>query len=338
MKIDQDFVKRHGTGQHDALGIQALGTVNRPALIHHQLHHVANLFAHADQEHFDDRLFDRINFGRVRHKNWVIDILQGAIIHAHAVDHTRIGGDNVAFVFTAQALLHNFHVQQTQKPAAEAEAQRHARLGLILERTVVERQFLHRVLQFFVVVGIDRIEPREYHGMHGLEPRHEVRRRCASTGNGITHQNFRGVLDVGHQIAHLPRLQGLHRQRLGIKNTDFLDFVVLARAHQPNTVAAANRPIKHPHINHPATEGIVFGIKHQPAHLARMLRYRRGDPLHQRLEHLRYARTGLGTDAHAFLTRDRKNIFDLLLHGLHIRRHHVGFVQNRDDFDMVAGG
>jgi hypothetical protein len=88
---------------------------------------------------------------RIRQENRVVDLLDRAVVHAHAVDHARIGRDDVAVVFAAQPLLHDLHVQQAQETAAEAEAQRHARLGLVLERAVVQRQLLQRIFQLFVV-------------------------------------------------------------------------------------------------------------------------------------------------------------------------------------------
>jgi hypothetical protein len=51
----------------------------------------------------------------------------------------RRGGDEVEVELALQPLLDDLEMQQAEEPAAEAEAQRRAGLGLEMERGVVER-------------------------------------------------------------------------------------------------------------------------------------------------------------------------------------------------------
>jgi hypothetical protein len=51
-------------------------------------------------------------------------------------------------------------VQQPEEAAAEAEAERRRRLGLVLQRRVVELQLLQRVAQQLVLLRVRRIDAR----------------------------------------------------------------------------------------------------------------------------------------------------------------------------------
>ena len=57
-----------------------------------------------------------------------------AIGFDHLVDDRRIGRDDVHVILTPQPLEDDFHVKQSEKPAAEAETEGHAAFGLEDER------------------------------------------------------------------------------------------------------------------------------------------------------------------------------------------------------------
>jgi hypothetical protein len=50
-----------------------------------------------------------------------------------AVEHARCGRDQIHVVLALEPFLHDLHVQQAQKAAAEAKSQCSRRLGLIEE-------------------------------------------------------------------------------------------------------------------------------------------------------------------------------------------------------------
>src|ERR1019366_8561631 len=77
----------------------------------------------------------------------------------------RRRSNQVEVVLALQSLLNNFHVQQTQKPAAEAEAQRHRTFRLKEKRRVVELQLLERLAQLRVFVRVHRVEAGKHHGL-----------------------------------------------------------------------------------------------------------------------------------------------------------------------------
>ena len=57
-----------------------------------------------------------------------------AVAQLHLVDDAGRGGDQVLVELALQPLLHDLHVQQAEEAAAEAEAQRLADLGLVVQR------------------------------------------------------------------------------------------------------------------------------------------------------------------------------------------------------------
>ena len=73
------------------------------------------------------------------------------------------GRDEREVVLALEALAHDLHVQQAEEAAAEAEAERARRLGLVGERRVVEPQLLERLAQVGVLVAVDRVETAEHH-------------------------------------------------------------------------------------------------------------------------------------------------------------------------------
>ena len=58
--------------------------------------------------------------------------------------------------FALQALLHNFHVEQSQKTHTKAETKRMAVFCFIYESGVVQRELCQRILQLFVLIGLNR--------------------------------------------------------------------------------------------------------------------------------------------------------------------------------------
>ena len=86
--------------------------------------------------------------------------IHSPFIGADAVGDVRRGHEQVEVELALEPLAHDLHVQQAEEAAAEAEAERLRRLGLVEERRVVQLQLLERVAQLRVVVGVGREETR----------------------------------------------------------------------------------------------------------------------------------------------------------------------------------
>ena len=79
----------------------------------------------------------------IRHIGWRIDHLVLVVGHERLELHRRYRRDDSHVKFTLQSLLHNFHMQHSQKPATETKTQGRRGLRLPNQGGVVELQFFH---------------------------------------------------------------------------------------------------------------------------------------------------------------------------------------------------
>ena len=337
VEVDEDFVERHQAREHDALGVEGFGLGEGAALVHDEFHHVADLVAHADEVDADDGFFDAVDFGGVGQEDGVVDFLEGAVAQVDAVDDAGVGGDDVAVVFAPEPLLDDFHVQEAQESAAEAEAEGDARLVLVLEGGVVEGEFFEGVFEFFVVVGVDGVEAGEDHGADGLESGKGVVGGFFRAGHGVADADFGGVLDVGHDVADLPGAEFGAGAEFGVEDADFLDFVVAPGAEQADAVAAPEGAVEDAQVDDAAAEGVVFAVEDEGAGLAGVFGLGRRDALDEGFQDVGDAGAGLGADAEVFFGGDGEDVFDLARDGVGVGGGHVGLVEDRDHADVVGG-
>ena len=131
-----------------------------------QLHHGADELLRDDDRRLDVRLLDLLE--RVGQVGRRVHLDPLAVHRPHAVGDVRRGDDQVEVELALEPLAHDLHVQQPEEAAAEAEAERLRRLGLVEQRRVVQLQLLERVAQLGVVVGVGREEPGEHHRLDVL--------------------------------------------------------------------------------------------------------------------------------------------------------------------------
>ena len=112
------------------------------------------------------------------------------------VAHGRRGDDQVEVVLALEPLLDDLAVQEAEEAAAEAEAERGARLGLVAERRVVEPELLERGLQVLVVLGVHRVEPAEHHRLHLAEAGQRPRRAAARGRDRVADPDLVEALDA----------------------------------------------------------------------------------------------------------------------------------------------
>ncbi len=104
--------------------------------------------------------------GQVRR---IIDLDMLAVGRDDFVNDAGGGGDDVHVVLAPEPFLDDLHVQQAEKAAAKAEAERDGAFRLIDERGIVQLQLADRRLQMLEVAGVDRVNAAEDHRMDFLE-------------------------------------------------------------------------------------------------------------------------------------------------------------------------
>jgi len=93
------------------------------ALFFDQLENAADVFFVGQDGREDDGLFDFFDFAGVEPARRVVDLDHGAVGFVNLVAHARGGRDEFETELAFQALLNDFHVEQAEEAAAEAEAQ-----------------------------------------------------------------------------------------------------------------------------------------------------------------------------------------------------------------------
>ena len=106
--------------------------VEAPAPLVVQLHHRADELLRDDDRRADVRLLDDLELAR--HLGRVVHLHPLADARLDAVGDVRRGDEQVEVELALEPLAHDLHVQQAEEAAAEAEAERLRRLGLVDER------------------------------------------------------------------------------------------------------------------------------------------------------------------------------------------------------------
>ena len=95
-----------------------------------------------------------------------------------------------------EPLADDLHVQQAEEPAAEAEAEGGARLGLVGHAGVVQLELLEGVAQVRELVAVDRVKAAEDHRLRVLVALERLRGRAASLGDRLADTCLADVFDA----------------------------------------------------------------------------------------------------------------------------------------------
>jgi hypothetical protein len=167
-----------------------------------------------------------------------------------------------------------------RKPAAEPEAERDRGLGLVIERGIVEAQLGERLLEVLVLLGVDRVEPREHHRLGlaeagqrfrlGVRTREHERVADARVGHR---------LDAGHDVTDLSGLEDGLGLELEAQLADLGDLVGHAVAQELHAIAGLELAVHHAHQTDDAAILVELGIEDERAEVAIRIARRRRDIL-----------------------------------------------------------
>ncbi len=179
---------------------------------------------------------DARQVGQIRGR---IDLDGLAGVEHDLVAHRRRRRDQVQAVLAFEPLLDDLRVQEAEEAAAEAEAERRARLGLVAERGVVEAQLLECRLQRVVLLGVDRVEPGEHHRLHFAETRQ--RRGSRPHARAVIVSPMRTSSSVLMPAITMPDLAGLERGNAARVRVDHVE-VVAPRARSRVAISLTRSP------------------------------------------------------------------------------------------------
>src|SRR5262249_10919938 len=152
----------------------------------HEFENAANILFVGEDGGSDDRLFDSGDLALRWPARRIVDVHDLAVSLDHVVTYARRGGDQLQTEFALHSLLDDLHVQQAEKAAAEAEAQRRRAFRLEEERGIVESKFFEGLAQRRVFVSVHSIEPGKNHGLDFLEAGQGLDGRTRVVGDSVT--------------------------------------------------------------------------------------------------------------------------------------------------------
>ena len=88
------------------------------------VHHGAHIAIRDDDHRIDIRLIHMVDCGRLRPVSRVVNQIHGLISLVDLVNHAWCGCEKAKVELSLEALLHDFHMEQTEEAAAEAKAKR----------------------------------------------------------------------------------------------------------------------------------------------------------------------------------------------------------------------
>src|SRR5690606_23830098 len=119
------------------------------------------------------------------------------------VDDGRRRGDQVEVELTRQALLHDLEMEEAEKAAAEAEAERRAGLHLEGEGGIVQAQLADGGAQILEIRRIDGKDAAEDDRLRRAEAWQRLGRRLAVVGDGVADTGVGDLADRGGEKAEL---------------------------------------------------------------------------------------------------------------------------------------
>src|SRR6266576_3964419 len=138
VEVEDDLGEREFPAELDARRVHVMHALVHAAPLLAQLHDAADVLGRRHDPRLDVRFLDVVDGRAVRHEARVLDQLHGAVRLVDVVLHVRHGADQVEVEFPLEPLAHDLHVEQPEEAAAKPEAERHRRLGLVVQRPVVE--------------------------------------------------------------------------------------------------------------------------------------------------------------------------------------------------------
>ena len=275
-----------------------------------------------------------LGFGKFR---GAIDFNDIAADAGDAVTHAGSGGDQVQPELALQAFLNDFQVQQAEKAATKAKAERHGIFRLVEESCIVQLQLAERVAQRLVLVGEHGKNSGKHHRLDGFE----TGKRGSGTrgfGDSVAHARIGHPLDVGDDEADIAGFEFFEGDRFWRERAELFHFVDFVGGHQPDLHVFGDAAFHDAHEDHRAAVDVEPGIKHQ--RLKRILRaaLRRGDAVDDGFQDIFHAEAAFCADQESIGGGNRQHIFDLLFCKIGLGRGQVNFVDDRDDGEVVRSG
>ena len=230
------------------------------------------------------------------------------------VDDAGRGGHQVQVKLPLQPLLDDLHVQQAQKPAAEAVAQRHRRLRVKGEGGVVHAQLLQRVAQVVVIRAVGGVDAAEHHRRDLAIAGQGLVGRARRVGDGVAHAGVGHVLDGGGDVAHVAGIERVAGRIAGAERANLHHVKLAPRLHQAHAHAGRHGALHHAHKADRAAVVVIEGVEDQRLQGRAFVARGRGNVLDDGLQHVPAVFARLGGDERRLGSVQPDHVLDFLFH------------------------
>ena len=336
-KVQHDFAQRHFIGQHDLTAVVLHVHLDATLLIG-QRHHGAHVVLRHVQVHGHDGLQNFLDASHIRHLRGAFHIDDFTVTLDHLVDHAGRGGDQVLVELTLQTLLHDFHVQQAQKAAAEAKAQRLRDFWLKLQGRIIELQLFQCVAQLVVFRSFCGVQAGKHLGLDFLEAWQRCLSRAQIVGqllfqrDGVAHLGGLQFLDAGNDVTHFTRLERVTRRVRWGEHAHLVGFIGGARSHHLEALVLLELTVNHAHQHHNAHIGVKPAVHDHGAQRRIRVALGRGHLGDDGLQDVINAHAGLGRAGNGIAGINADHVFDLGLGVIRISLGQVHLVQHGKHF------
>ena len=228
-----------------------------------QLHYRSDILVRHHDAGLNIRFLQPVNPLNLRQMRRIVNLHHGSVRHITMIDHAGRCGNQRQIVFPLQPFLNDIHMQQTQKSAAEAKAQRLGSFRLKLQGGIVELQLLQSLAQIIVFRRIRRIQPAVNHRIHFAITGQRFLSRIVGLRDRRPNTDVLNRFDAGGKPADFTAFQSAQFHFLRIAYTAFQHFIFSLIIHETNFVANLNPAFFNPDENNNAAVRIIDGIKDQ---------------------------------------------------------------------------
>ena len=137
VEIQNDLVQRQFVQEQTRPPPKILEFLLIAALLLEQFQNLTDVFFARDHSRVDDRFLDLLRLGRIGEFRRTLDHDHFVVRQSDTVPHTGRGGDQIDVELPLEPLLNDFHMQESEKAATKAEAERDRVFGLEVEGAIV---------------------------------------------------------------------------------------------------------------------------------------------------------------------------------------------------------
>ena len=330
-EVEDDLRERELPVDLHARGIEVAHPLVLAAPLGAERHDHADVITRDHDPRLHVRLFHVVDHPSGGHQRGVLDERHLAVGRVDLVLDARHGGDEVEVELALEPFLHDLHVQQPEESTTESEAERRGRLGLVLERGVVELELLERVAQILVLLRVGRVNAGEDERAHRLVAGECLGRLVLRVEDRVARAR---LFHRAHIRDHEPDLSG--RELLGHDLTqlvvaDFGHLVHLIRRAEGDLHALLQHAVHHAHARDRTAIAVVVRVVDERAERGVHVALRRRNLLHDLFEQLGDPEPLLGAHEQDVLRIAAEEVHHFLPPLLGLGAGQVDLVQDRED-------